>query len=600
VNPLGPLFLFELRRVTRRSRPIAGRCAYAALLLVLLGFLYLMLFPQSPAGLFDYLFRNTAEPRELAAFGYAFFVMYIVVQFLVGTVAATTMASSILAEEKERQTLPFLLTTTLSDHEIVLGKLAARLAYTGMLLLSGLPVLALMQVMGGVDPQLLTAGLVATAASLVSAAGVGAAVSITAASVRQANQRALGLFIVYLMGGPYVGVIVARKATAIGATVLLRTADGNWTINDLLEAFNSGNFFWAVSRVGQSLGTSMPLDQALWPVVGRYLLFHALLAAVTIGWVALRMRRVLARQAERAAGKATRNVSLLARRRRRPVDENRPVFWRETATAVDRAANRWYVRWGKPLVFIVTLLPLVGQTIETVVYLPRFGLPGRELHQLVRTVGTIALCVGLLLVGTTAAGCLARERRQKTYDDLRLTRLRNREILSQKAWAAVYAARWIWLWVGLHWLADLTFGEMWADAPFMVVLVYALYVIVAVRLGMFFATWPSPKLRGPPATMLSLFAWGVFPWALPLAAWLYFESASNLVEGLAFFALGVSPPTVLGMLSGGTKELHRSVANEASGEYFFVGLAVGWALAAAAAVLFWRGALRRMARARPE
>jgi len=600
VNPLGPLFQFELRRLTRRTRLILGRCGYVGLLLVLLGFLYLMLFPQSPAGVIDYLFRGTAEPRDLAAFGYAFFVTFVLVQFVVGTVSAITMASSSLAEENERQTLPFLLTTTLSDHEIVLGKLAARLAYTAMMLLAGLPVLALMQVMGGVDPQMLAAAFLATAASLVSAIGVGAAVSITAPSIRVANQRALGLSVAYLMGGPYLAMLIGRGAAAIGATVLLRTTEHVWTVADLVDAFNSGNFFWAVSNIGRQLGSSMPLEQVVWPTLGRYLCFHGLLAAMTIGWVALRMRRVLARQADRAAGKATRNSPMLAGRRRKSVDERRPVFWRETATALDRAANRWFVRWGKRAVFFLTLSPLVIQTLETAFSPPRFGRPGRELHELVRIVATIALCVSLLWIGTSAAGSLARERRQKTYDDLRLTRLRNREILAQKAWAAVYAARWIWLWVGLHWLVDLLVGEMSPSAPVMVGTVYVLYIAVAVRLGICFAAWQSPKLQAPAATMLSLIAWAVLPWALPLTAWLYLEAPSKCIELLAFIALGVSPPTVLGMLGGGFGDLSQSLADEDLGGFFYVGLVIGLALAAAAAVACWRVALARMARLRPE
>jgi len=46
-----------------------------------------------------------------------------------------------IAEEKERKTLDFLLASDLRSREIVLGKLASRLAYLTLVLLTGLPLL---------------------------------------------------------------------------------------------------------------------------------------------------------------------------------------------------------------------------------------------------------------------------------------------------------------------------------------------------------------------------------------------------------------------------------------------------------------------------
>lgn len=600
MNPFGPLFPFELRRVTRRQRPVIARCVYVGVLLVLLGFLYMILFPDSHASVYDFLFRSTASPKDLAAFGFVFFVMFVYLQFLVGVVAVAASSSSILAEEKERQTLPFLLTTTLSDHEIVLGKLAARLAFTVMILLAGLPVLALMQVMGGVDPQLLAAGFVATAATLISAAGVGAAVSITATSVRQANQRATGLIVAYLMGGPYATMMLGRGATSFGNTVLANTLWGIVTLADLCDLFNSGNFFWVGSHVGKLLSASVPLDQALWPALWKYLIFHGLLATVTIGWATLRLRHVLGRQADRAAGKASRTALPFVRGKRPPVAESRPVYWRETATAVDRAARRWPIRWGKRLVFVVTLAPLAFHVGDMLINAPAFAIMQRELDMLVRVIGTMGLCVSLFLIATTAAGSLARERRQKTFDDLWLTRLRNREILGQKAWAAVHAARWIWVWVAIHWTAGLAFGSLSPWSITLLVPVYALYALVSVRLGILCAVYQSAQVRPVAASTLALVVWTAAPWVVPISVWLWFDPRSSIMESLAFWALGTSPPTVLGMLVFSSDEAVRFLREERLGFWFLIGLVAGFGLAMLAAALAWRQALARMCQQRAE
>src|SRR5208282_5800933 len=73
-----------------------------------------------------------------------------------------------IIEEKERRTLEFLFVTDLSSLEIVLGKLFARLAHVAMVLLTGLPVLALLQLLGGVDPNLLLMAFALTGLTMLS------------------------------------------------------------------------------------------------------------------------------------------------------------------------------------------------------------------------------------------------------------------------------------------------------------------------------------------------------------------------------------------------------------------------------------------------
>src|SRR5262249_60934626 len=60
-----------------------------------------------------------------------------------------------IAEEKDRRTLPLLFLTPLYDREIVLGKLFARLAHLGGVLLTGVPILSLLLLWGGVDRPVL-------------------------------------------------------------------------------------------------------------------------------------------------------------------------------------------------------------------------------------------------------------------------------------------------------------------------------------------------------------------------------------------------------------------------------------------------------------
>src|SRR5262245_64023250 len=119
MNVFGPLIPFEWTRVVRRQRPILGRCLYVVGILVLLGFTYLSLFPHGPDSFYDFLFRSKVEKDKLALFGSIFFSIFTILQFSIGVFVIGGSTSTILAEEKEKQTLPFLLTTTMTDRAIV-------------------------------------------------------------------------------------------------------------------------------------------------------------------------------------------------------------------------------------------------------------------------------------------------------------------------------------------------------------------------------------------------------------------------------------------------------------------------------------------------
>src|SRR5262249_17082669 len=77
--------------------------------------------------------------------------LFLLVQGVAVLILAPLYFGGAISEEKERGTLDFLLTSHLSSREIILGKFAARLLGVAGVLLTGLPVLALTALWGGVD-----------------------------------------------------------------------------------------------------------------------------------------------------------------------------------------------------------------------------------------------------------------------------------------------------------------------------------------------------------------------------------------------------------------------------------------------------------------
>jgi len=153
---IGPLFRYELQRLPRRRLHL-WRVIYAAALLLGLVVVYLRSFrDRSPLdALMD---PGSLDQAGNAAFAETFLMAFLAVQQTAVIVLMPLYAAGSIADEKERRTFDFLLSSPLPHYQILLGKLLARLVYVGSILAVGWPVLMLTFLFGGVDFEHLLAG----------------------------------------------------------------------------------------------------------------------------------------------------------------------------------------------------------------------------------------------------------------------------------------------------------------------------------------------------------------------------------------------------------------------------------------------------------
>ena len=144
----GPIFNVELLTSARRARYFVIRAMYAAVLLIALGLVY-----QSYESLLFW--RGGDDIHAVAELSAAFFGVFAVLQLLAVMVLGPAMVAGTIATERERRTIEYLFASSLSNAEIVLGKLAARLVHVVYLVLAGVPILALMMLLGGIAPEAL-------------------------------------------------------------------------------------------------------------------------------------------------------------------------------------------------------------------------------------------------------------------------------------------------------------------------------------------------------------------------------------------------------------------------------------------------------------
>ncbi len=138
----GPVFAKELLETSRRRRYFLNRVLYTVALLIALLVIW-----DDTGDLHHY----PVQIRALARFAHEVFVAVSTVQFAAVWFLVPIFTCGLISAEREAHTLDLLLTSQLSDREIVFGKLASRLAIVVQILLSTLPVLCLVAMFGGIE-----------------------------------------------------------------------------------------------------------------------------------------------------------------------------------------------------------------------------------------------------------------------------------------------------------------------------------------------------------------------------------------------------------------------------------------------------------------
>ena len=147
---LGPVFAYEWLRTARNWRVYALRLLFGLGLLAVLAMTGPVELGEAPVSAAQR--RSRRRPRP----GQAFSTAIVATQLALILLVAPAATAGAICLDKARGTLAHVLVTDLTDAEIVLGKLAARLVPVLGLVLSSLGIMAICTLLGGIDPVGLT------------------------------------------------------------------------------------------------------------------------------------------------------------------------------------------------------------------------------------------------------------------------------------------------------------------------------------------------------------------------------------------------------------------------------------------------------------
>jgi ABC-type transport system involved in multi-copper enzyme maturation permease subunit len=573
----GPVLFYDLIRLARRGRYALLRSLYAIFLLLMLSSVYSSHKAAISGG------GGRLRASDMASLAESFFSVFMVAQFLAVGLLTPVYVAGAVCEEKERRTLEFLLATDLRNREIVLSKLASRLANLSLLVLTGLPILSLTQFLGGVDPDLVLAGFAATALTMVGLAGLSTLCSVYSRKARTAIILTYALIAIYFTCSGLVLVLLTAYPTAAGFP--LGFGANPITVRDLADGLNAGNPLSALFELGEALSGGQSLANVLPGMLRNYALFHGVLGLVSSAWAVLRLRAVFLHETY-GEPQSRRRGRILFLRRRRPAVSNQPILWKEVFTESGLHLN-WFGRIIMGLLVAGSFVPIVWMELWRYFYATgATAYHSAEVNVYVRGAGTVVACLALLGIAIRASSSVSGERDRQTWDSLLTTPLGASAILYGKWIGSILSVRWAALWLAVIWVIGLvTDGLSIVAVPFLIAafLVYAAFLGV---LGLWFSVVSRTTLRANLGTLgtTGLLAGGYWFFCATCCFGLFFDVGPGrmfMEEVGQFMLVGLTPPVTLGMLAFTNDEIHRGHDDFKLFSFAVLGL-VAWAAGAAA------------------
>ena len=381
------------------------------------------------------LYAGVLEPgvqlSDLAAAGTRLFALLATTQVLGVCLLAPLFMAGAIADERAGRTWDVLLTTPLSNLQVVLGSLLGRLFFVFALLAAWLPLVAVLPLFGGVRPGAVGVAFAVAGSTAVAVGAVAVALSVFRVGGRAAVYGFVVAVAALLAGGYALDVLLLRPLSPGPYTTWLTP------LHPLLVL---------ESRVlGDRYRPPPPEAVAALPGFARAYLQHPLEvylawtlggAAVLVLASALLVRRLgqgLGGLATRLPGPVKRALRLGRAARVRPAREvtGNPVAWAEAHTRGKVAAGI-LARWGFALASLVAaagLLYAYHRRLLPVLPPPPGGtaVAGvsdeqvRTLHAGLSTLLLAQLTVVALVAIYVSAGAVSREREEGTLDVLLTT-----------------------------------------------------------------------------------------------------------------------------------------------------------------------------------
>ena len=196
----GPLVLWELVRLARAGSQLRWRLGLSIALLAMTYLLYVNRFPRADLLQLSFESVEASSPRDVASFTEYFVRSFMYLELFVVIVLTPILVVGGITDEVQRRTMTYLLTTDLTNWEILGGKTLGRLIHLAGVLATGLPVVGLMQFFGGVDGRVILASSLVLFGTALSLGGISLWLAVVHRAFWPAAWRAYGIALAACVG----------------------------------------------------------------------------------------------------------------------------------------------------------------------------------------------------------------------------------------------------------------------------------------------------------------------------------------------------------------------------------------------------------------
>ena len=533
---LGPVLRYELITTARRGRYYLLRAVYGLFLLWSLAGQFHAWEQRHPRG---------GTIQDLYWFAESAFVQFAGAQGLALLLLIPALVAGVIADDYQRKTLHYLLASRLSSAEIVLGKLGARLVHVGTFVALGLPVVCLLGLYGGLNPQTVLWVYLGTFAMVLCVAGGSVFISTLARRPRDAILVSYGLEAIWLLG-PHLVAPIAHN--------LEGPLKGIGPIVDAMMVTNPMNFWGELAGISSYYRSGWPFAWAFPGFESRFfrmvetqavigLLFLGLAIAglrplrgsswpgarPQTGWWT-RLRGVVQGLARTRAATSIAQNPLLVTPSARPPCGDAPMLWKERYARMTGSLS-WLSSRGVILFFSVFL----GCFLFDVAYPALSELFGTShshgtqtaMNSALRQASVALSVLGMLAIAASSAVTLTGEREQDTWISLATTLLSPGEIIWAKQVGAVWSAWRIGLALLVVWATGILLGALHPTGVLVSATIVGLVAWFLAAVGVFVSGRVRNSTRSLAWTFLILIlGLGHWPWMVGGSLGTYREVAT--------------------------------------------------------------------------
>ena len=217
---LGPVFAYEWLTTTRRWQLYAVRALFVTAILIGM----IVVWNNSnrfakPA--------QTVSLQTLAQYGESLYEVIVAIELTLVLLAAPAATAGSICLDKARGTLDHMLATDLSNAEIVLGKIGARLAPVLGLIACVLPLTALTSLLGGIDPLALFGLFMTSIASAILGSSLGVTLSVWGRKTHEVLMTTYLILVLWLISPVVLLLVTDSFGLALCQPGHQRSGDGS-------------------------------------------------------------------------------------------------------------------------------------------------------------------------------------------------------------------------------------------------------------------------------------------------------------------------------------------------------------------------------------